>query len=358
MIQGHRIVFAAPGQAEFQPFTMDEKLKESEFLIETWYSLISPGTELAWFSGVQKDVSGERFQYPIYPGYCNVGRVMALGRAVGPYQEGDLVATHGPHASHARIDFLSLPSQKVPPGLSPIQATFSTMGEIALASVRLADFSLGDRVVVIGLGLVGNLAAQLFRLAGAEVLAADLLPSRLDMARQCGVENLVNPREASLEETVMDWTHGQGAQVVVESVGATELILQAVDLTRRLGQVVLLGTPRRRAMVNATPAFYRAHMEGITIRGALRGLHYGVHQGPFSRHSSRGDLAQVLEWLRDGRLKVEPLLTHHLAPDQCQAAYQALERERARYLGVIFDWTADGRPLWIPSLPGGRPPGG
>jgi len=89
-------------------------------------------------------------------------------------------------------------------------ATFGRMGEIALTAVRVAEFSVGDRVPILGLGLVGNLAAQLFRLAGAEVMDADLPPFRLERARQCGIEQVANPQEESLEEAVMVWRGGVG----------------------------------------------------------------------------------------------------------------------------------------------------
>jgi len=339
MTQGRRIVFAQPRQAELEPFDLDESLQGGGFLVETVYSLVSPGTEVAWFSGVQKDVLGDKFKYPIYPGYCNVGRVVATGPGVPDYQEGDLVVSHASHASLARVDFLAQSSAQVPEGLPPITATFCTMAEIAMTATRLADLALGDQVLVIGLGLVGNLAAQLFQLAGADVLAADLSPFRVERAGQCGIEQRVNPGDASLEEAVMDWSQGQGAQITVESVGATELILQAMGLTRRLGEVILLGTPRKSALVDATPAFYRTHMLGITIKGALRGLHYPVHEGPFSWHSSRGDMEQVLEWLSAGRLKTEPLRTHLLLPEHCQEVYEGLERDKEHHLGVILDWT-------------------
>lgn len=348
-MESQRIVFTAPGQAELQRFQLDETLEPGEMLVETLRTLISPGTEGAWYSGLQRDVSGDRFQYPIYPGYCHMGQVVRVAPDVTEYQVGDWVVTGAGHASHVKVSAkrpltfahsdLRLPIAKVPAGLPPEQAPFAKMAEIAITAVRIAHFSLGDRVLVLGLGMVGNLAAQLFQLAGATVMATDLIPFRLERAKACGIANVVNRAEVDVEEAVMEWTKGRGADVVVESVGLSELILQAIGLTRRLGQVILLGTPRQKATVNPTPAFWKAHMKGVTIVGALRCLFYPLHESPHHRHSVREDLEQVLAWLAEGRLVVGPLHTHTFSPERCQEAYQAILYDKAHCLGVVLDWS-------------------
>ncbi|NLE75562.1 MAG: zinc-binding dehydrogenase [Chloroflexi bacterium] len=334
-----RIVFAAPRQAELQPCEVDEALGPGEFLVQTQCSLISPGTELAWFTGLQREILGDAWSYPLYPGYCNVGRVLAVGPN-SRYREGDLVVCHAPHASVARST-VERPSCRVPRGLSPRQAAFARMAEIALLSLRVASLSLGDQVLVLGLGLVGNLAAQLFRLAGADVLAADFSPFRLERARRCGLPLLVNPAEQSLQEAVAAWSAGQGAHIAVDATGTAPGILQAVMLTRNLGEVVMLGTPRQSVTLNATPALLWAHQRGIVIKGAERGHHYGVLESPFTRHSSTRDLSLVMGWSQSGALQTEPLRTHLLPPSACQQAYDGLDADKEHYLGVILDWTTD-----------------
>lgn len=348
-METQRIVFTAPGQAELETLHLDETLEPGELLVETLYTLISPGTEGAWYSGIQRDVSGDRFQYPIYPGYCHMGRVIHTAPDVTEYRVGDLVVTGAGHALHVKVSAkhpltfehsdLRLPIAQVPAGLPPEQAPFAKMAEIAITAVRIARFSLGDRVLVIGLGIVGNLAAQLFQLAGATVMATDLIPLRLERARACGITNVVHSGEVNLEEAVMEWTRGRGADVVVESAGLSELILQAIGLTRRLGQVILLGTPRQKVSVNPTPAFWRAHVNGVTIVGALRCLFYPLHESPYHRYSVRSDLEQVLTWLAEGKLAVAPLHTHTFSPEQCQEAYQAILHDKERCLGVVLDWS-------------------
>jgi threonine dehydrogenase-like Zn-dependent dehydrogenase len=190
--------------------------------------------------------------------------------------------------------------------------------------------------------MVGNLAAQLFQLSGADVLGVDISPFRAQLARACGIGNVIDSSRADLEEAVSEWSRGLGADVTVESVGSAELILRSVGLTRRLGEVILLGTPRRKVELNPSPYFWQAHMKGVRLKGALRCLFYPLHPRAYSRYSVAGDLHQILELMAASRLVVQPLHTDTFAPDQCQEAYQHIQSAGDRALGVLFDWTGSG----------------
>ena len=195
------------------------------------------------------------------------------------------------------------------------------------------------QVLVLGQGLVGSFAAQIFQIAGADVLAADLSAFRLQRARDCGIEQLVNATEQDLKEAVMDWSSGAGARIAVDATGTTPGIFQAIECTQPLGEVILLGTPRKATVVNATPALMHTHRMGITIKGAERGHHYGVLPSPFQPYSSRTDLEQVMAWFQSGQMQTEPLLTHLLESRDAQAGYQGLLHDIEHHLGVVFDWT-------------------
>jgi threonine dehydrogenase-like Zn-dependent dehydrogenase len=292
------------------------------------------------------------FGYPIRSGYCQSGRVVELSADVEGYQVGDFVVSGGPHASQLVVSLeesedlphgdLTKPIRKVPDGLSPELAPFAKIGEIAMTAIRVADYSLGDRVLVLGLGMVGNLAAQLFQLSGADVLAADLSPFRLQKARDCGLDNVVDPGAADLEQAVNEWSGGLGADVTVESVGSSELILQSVGLTRRLGEVILLGTPRRKMELNPSPYLWQAHMKGVRFKGALRCLFYPLYPRSYSRYSVAEDLNKVLELMADSRLIAAPLHTDTFQPADCQEAYRHIQKARDRSLGVLFEWSGGG----------------
>ena len=335
-------------KAELLPSQNPERLEPGQVRIETCYSLISPGTELSWYSGIQREVAGDRFSYPIYPGYCQCGKVVEVSPDVEQYEVEDLIVSGGPHASQIVVSLeeaedlphgdLTKPIQKVPEGLNARVAPFAKIGEIAMTAIRIAEFSLGDRVLVLGLGMVGNLAAQLFQLAGADVLGVDISPFRLQQAQACGVRNVVNSSEADLEETIKEWSGGLGADVSVESVGNSELILQSIGLTRRLGEVIMLGTPRRKMELNPSPHLWQAHMKGVRLKGALRCLFYPLYPRSYSRYSVTEDLRKILQLMASSELSVEPLHTDTFKPEQCQEAYQHIQKAKDRSLGVLFEW--------------------
>jgi 2-desacetyl-2-hydroxyethyl bacteriochlorophyllide A dehydrogenase len=340
-MKGKRVVFTEPYKAVLEEFELDDStLGEQEILVRTLYSVISAGTEGASFTGLEMEHPGARnFGYPRGTGYGNIGEVLKVGSAVKDWKEGDVVFTTAPHASHAKFNTYHRVCVKVPEGLDLKRAVFVRMSGVAMTAVRKADFSLGDTVLVIGLGLVGNFAAQEFLLAGADVMAVDVADSRLEKARQCGITNVINPQKTDLTQAVNDWTEGKGARVVVEAIGQPELIAQGVQLTRRHGDIILLGSPRQRVTMDVTPMLSRIHLQGLNLKGALEWL-YSIPELDMVRHSIIGNTKQIFGWLKSGGLKTEPLLTHLLPPTECQQAYSGLADKKDEYLGVVFEWQA------------------
>jgi 2-desacetyl-2-hydroxyethyl bacteriochlorophyllide A dehydrogenase len=338
-MKAKRVVFTEPYKAVLEEFELDDStLGEQEILLRTLYSIISAGTEGASFTGLEAEHPGARnFGYPRGTGYGNIGEVLKVGSGVKDVKEGDVVFTTAPHASHAKFNTHHHVCVKVPEGLDLKKAVFVRMAGVAITAVRKADFSLGDTVLVIGLGLVGNLAAQEFLLAGADVMAVDIADARLERARQCGIPNTVNPQTTDLTQAVHHWTEGKGAQVVVEAIGQPQLIAQGVQLTRRHGDIILLGSPRQRVTMDVTPMLSRIHLQGLNLKGALEWL-YSIPELDAVRHSIIGNTKQIFGWLKSGRLKTEPLLTHLLPPTECQQAYSGLADKKDEYLGVVFEW--------------------
>jgi 2-desacetyl-2-hydroxyethyl bacteriochlorophyllide A dehydrogenase len=347
-----QIVFTDTNKAELLTFRGADRLEPGQIRIETYDSLVSLGTELSWYSGIQREVAGDKFSYPIYSGYCQSGKVVEVSPDVEQYRVGDLIVSGGPHTSQLVVSLEesedlphgdhTKPVQKLPEGVDARLAPFAKIGEIAMTAIRIAEFSLGDRVLVLGLGMVGNLAAQLFQLSGADVLGVDISPFRLQRALACGVRNVINSSEADLEEVVEEWSGGLGADVSVESVGNSSLILQSIALTRRLGEVIILGTPRRKMELNPSPHLWQAHMKGVRLKGALRCLFYPLHPRSYSRYSVAEDLRKVLQLMASSELRVEPLHTDTFNPEECQEAYQHIQKAKDRSLGVLFEWVKEG----------------
>ena len=347
-----KIFFTKTQRAEIVKYELSETPGEYEVLVKTLYSIVSSGTEGANFAnpGMEKI---EVNSWIRNPGYGNVGKVLAVGEKVKDYKIGDLVFSTENHCSHFKIDTrydpkrYSLYMVKMPEQLDPMKAVFARIADVAMSAVRKADLGLGDTVLVIGLGMVGNFAAQLFQLAGADVLAADLVEFRLERARKCGIKKVVSSKNwDELKKTVMEWTEGKGAQIVVEAIGYSPVIAKAVSLARSLGEVILLGSPRGEAIMDVTPMLSDVHLRHVTIKGGLEWL-WSVPESPLyhpSRFTKMGNLKQIFSYLKSGALVTEPLLTHVVPPEKCQEVYEGLAGGikgtlKTTYLGVVYDWT-------------------
>ena len=347
-----KIFFTKTKRAEIVKYELSETPGEYEVLVKTLYSIVSSGTEGANFAnpGMEKI---EVNSWIRNPGYGNVGKVLAVGEKVKDYKIGDLVFSTENHCSHFKIDTrydpkrYSLYMVKMPEQLDPMKAVFARIADVAMSAVRKADLGLGDTVLVLGLGMVGNFAAQLFQLAGADVLAADLVEFRLERARQCGIKKVASSKNwDELKKTVMEWTEGKGAQIVVEAIGYSPVIAKAVSLARSLGEVILLGSPRGEAIMDVTPMLSDVHLRHVTIKGGLEWL-WSVPESPLyhpSRFTKMGNLKQIFSYLKSGALVTEPLLTHVVPPEKCQEVYEGLAGGikgtlKTTFLGVVYDWT-------------------
>jgi 2-desacetyl-2-hydroxyethyl bacteriochlorophyllide A dehydrogenase len=334
MLEAKRIVFSEPNVVGLENFTFNPDPAEDEMAIRTLVSIVSAGTELACLAGTE-----DWAKLPFNPGYGAVGKVIAVGKHVRAFQEGDTVFTHSNHASHAMCRVLTV---KVPEGLDPFHAVFVRMASVAMTALRVSSAELGDKVAVVGMGLVGNLAAQLFLLAGCDVMGIDLVEKRLQVARKCGIEMVLNPNEADPVETIRRWTEGRGCEVAVEASGNPQAALLAAELTGRKGEVILLGSPRKPLQANVTDLLRKIHLwqQGcVTFKGAHE-WRYPVRDEAlgFIKHSIERNTKILLRLIADGKLKVGPLLTHVLPPNRCTEAYEGLRKKPEEYIGVVFDW--------------------
>ncbi len=331
-----QLIVVEPGRIELQKQELGETLKPHEALVKAEYSVVSGGTEGAGFTGLVKEMPfGDRGQYPRGTGYGHLGEVLEVGEEVIACKPGDRVLSFSRHASVVKADAgrMALP---VPKGVEGKYLVFTRMAGVSISALRSSSVQPGDTVVVIGMGLVGNFAAQLFQMAGAEVMVADLSDLRLEKARACGIEQMVNPASENLEAAVMDWTDGEGARVVVEAIGVSEVVNQAVALAGRHGEVILLGSPRAPATFDVTPMLLRIHLEAIRMVGALE-WRWPQHETERVRDIT-ANYRQIAGWIAEGRLVVEPLLTHLASPADCQAIYEGVTGKKEEYLGAVFDW--------------------
>ena len=333
-----KITFSAPGKVTLE--SVDQVLKiesPSDVIVKNHFSLVSAGTELACLSGTEP-----WFQLPRTPGYAAVGEVVEKGEAVTRIAPGDLVFTHGPHAEYFRInttDRFTGTCLRLPENIRPDLALFTRMASIAFASIRVSQIEVGDHVLVIGLGLVGNLAAQLAALQGAKVIGVDLSSKRRSCANACGVATTIDSSDPNWKEDVRRIAGPRGVTTAIEATGLSAIISGIIPLVAQFGEIVLLGTPRASFDTNATEIYRHIHLPGfVNFKGALE-WRYPTFKNEFLKHSVERNSEIILELIASDKIRVEPLYSHKVHPGFAAEAYAGLRERKDEYIGVVFDWT-------------------
>jgi threonine dehydrogenase-like Zn-dependent dehydrogenase len=315
-MQTEALVFSAAHTCEIASYDLPEELGRGEVLLRNRLGLISPGTELAIFCATHRgfDVEGHWARFPYYPGYCSVADVVAVGERVDGIAPGDRVVHQGNHATYTRQ-----PATAVVPigqGLRDERAVFLKMLGIALTPQLLSPVRFGEATLVFGLGMVGNLAAQLCREAGAfPLLAVDPLASRVELAQTCGIDGAMTARGE------------QTASYVIEAVGLAAAFRDALAAVEPDGRVIVLSSPRERVEIDP---YFDIHHRGVQVVGA--------HEWRRSREQ-RASHDPFLEYLlATQRARVEPMVTHRVAFADAQRAYEGLRDHPETWLGVLLEY--------------------
>lgn len=339
----HEVVVTGQNQVELQVGELDaQSLGRNELLIQSEWSFISTGTELANYTGREPKVfqPGSWCTYPWRSGYANCGLVLAVGEGVTRAQPGDRVFTYGRHASAFKYDASRL-VVRVPDDLNPATVAASRMAGVAATSIIVSEIRGNPWVAVFGLGLVGNLAAQMFRIRGCRVIGVDPVMARCELARRCGVEYTVGGSPAEAQATIVEITGGKLADITVDAVGDSRVVMQALKATASLGQLVILGSPRVAVQGDLTELLSDIHLRWITIRGALEWClpMYPDVGNAISQYSKQ---EMIFDWLRRGALQIDPLISHRLPPAQIKMAYEGLLHQPNLYTGVLLHWQEPG----------------
>jgi predicted dehydrogenase/threonine dehydrogenase-like Zn-dependent dehydrogenase len=245
-------------------------VKAGQVLIQTTRSLVSLGTErmLVEFGkanflekarqqpdkvkevlnkvktdGLQPTINAvfNKLGQPLPLGYCNVGKVIAIGKGVEDFAVGDRVASNGPHA-----EYVSVPKNlaaKIPDNVSDEAAAFTVIGAIGLQGIRLANPTFGETVVVVGLGLIGLITSQLLKANGCQVIGFDYDPAKVALAKNFGI-HAVNPGEGTDQVAfVNNFTDDVGADAVIITASnkSNEIISQSAKMSRKRGRIILVG---------------------------------------------------------------------------------------------------------------------
>lgn len=277
---------------------------------------------------------------PIPLGYCNVGKVIESDVSSG-YATGDRIVSNGPHA-----EMVAVPQNltaKIPDAVTDEQAAFVVVAAIGLQGVRLIQPTLGERIVVSGLGLIGLLTVQMLRAHGCQVLGIDFDKQKLELAKQFGAETVDLSEGQDPVKIAEAWTNGVGVDgvLITASTKSDELIHQAATMCRQRGRIVLVGViglNLQRAdfyekelsfQVSCSygPGRYDANYEKM-------GLDYPIG---FVRWTEQRNFEAVLGLMADGKLIVDPLITHRFKFDDALAGYQAVGEKGA--MGILLEYS-------------------
>ena len=333
MDEGRRIVFTGPGVLEWETFSVDDHdLGPTELIVRTRVTVISPGTELARYGGKTLRFGGRATTTPFLPGYANIGTILAAGSAV-PAAPGDRVYTMATHTSIARVDMRQDLCVPVPAGLADEDAVFARLATVSMTTLLNTIARGGDSIAVIGLGLVGNLAAQIFQICGMSVSAIDRSSARREIAERCGLRHIHGSADAA--------ELAQRHRLVVEASGSAEALASAVGLAASGGEIVMIGAPWGGAE-NSVPS---GRLTGEIFLRFLRlrsGSEWEIPRQPepLAIGSIHQNSVTALDWLATGRLQAQPLITHRLPAEAAEEAYDGLRSRPDEYLGVILQWGA------------------
>ena len=353
-------------------------VQPGRILVRTAASLISAGTERALTELGQKNLLGKARERPELigkvwekvktegltqalegvrdkldqshaVGYSAAGIVIECGADITDFRPGDRVACAGTdYASHAEV--ISAPRNlcvRLPDQLSFAEAAFGTVGAIALQGVRLAEPTLGESVVVIGLGLVGQLTVQLLKANGCRVYGVDIDETRIQLALASGTEAASTPDEA--REKVIAWSRGRGADacIIAAATTANEPVELAGEISRLKGRVIAVGLVGMNVPRNV---YYQRE---LTLKVSLS-YGPGRHDPDYEEHGHDYPVAYVrwtegrnieafLDLLAARRIDVQSLITHRFPIAAAAQAYQLISgKVQENYLAVVLEYETEG----------------
>ncbi len=348
-------------------------------LVRTRCSLVSAGTERMLLSLAKKSLLGKakarpdlvkqvlkkmktegfkstleavfaKLDEPICLGYSAAGDVLEVGREVTNLKPGDRVAVAGAgYATHAEFNFVPRNlCVKIPEGVSYADASFATIGAIAMQGVRQTEPQLGERVVVIGLGLLGLLTVQMLKANGCAVMGVDLDQEKVELAKKFGADVAVC---GGAEKACEAFTGGRGADAVIITAATPSNgpIESAAAMSRHKGRVVAVGLV---GMDVPRDAFYLKELDLRLSMSYGPGRYDTAYeeQGidyPFSyvRFTEQRNMESFLYLVQQGKVTPSALVTHRIAFDDALDAYALLEGKlpegsklEPKYLGILLDY--------------------
>ena len=329
------IVFDTPDRVSLCRSRLQAPAKDAVFL-ESLYTSVSPGTELRCLSGKQQGIGMAR----VVPGYQGVARVIescaALDLKAGDivfrssgcgFEEG-LVAGWGVHAKRSWSPLESI--VKLPRADRLEDFSVLKLAAIARHGVRVGRIQAGERVAVVGLGMLGYLSALCVRLEGAEVVGFDRIEARVDKAKEAGIE-AQRVDDSILEAAKRSDHYDRGFDVILDVTGSLGLVGSILELANELEPWNAPNKESTRYIVqgsypeNFTVEYLAAFMKEVSFS--------------FPRDNTSADLEYVVNHIASGRLDMKSLTSQMTSPEDCERVYRELKNPFSQRMSAVFDWT-------------------
>lgn len=286
-----------------------------------------------------------KLDQPLALGYCNVGEVIAVGAGVAGFAVGDRVASNGKHAEIVTVP--SLLCARIPDGVGDEEAAFTVVGAIALQGIRLAQPTLGEAFVVMGLGLIGLLTVQLLLANGCRVLGIDPDPGKLSRARALGADtvDVAAGEDPLAAAAIFSRDRGVDGVLLTLSTESAEPMHQAAQMCRQRGRIVLVGVT---GLELSRADFYEKELN-FQVSCSYGPGRYDPeyedkgHDYPFGfvRWTEQRNFEAVLDMMAGGRIAPASLVSHRFDLAQCEEAYELIA-SRAASLGVVLRYPKEG----------------
>ena len=349
-------------------------LKKGFVLVRTQASLVSVGTERSMMDLARKSLLGKamarpdlvkqvlnkirtdglgeayrqamgRLDTPIPLGNSAAGIVAGIGDGVEGFSVGDRVACSGSgYASHSEI--ISVPhtlTVRIPDGVDDEAASFVTLGSIAMHGIRTANLTFGERVVVLGLGLLGQLAVQILNASGCRVIGLDIDARKAELALAHGAHAAAVIGRDDVSSAVRHFTNGEGADAVLifASTESNDPIELAAEVSRERGRIVVPGLvgldiPRKQ--------FYAKELDFVVSRAWGPGVYDPEYESgsdyplPFVRWTAQRNMAHFLEMVSERKVRIDPLITHRFPIERALEAYDMILKGREPVVGLVVHY--------------------
>ena len=355
------------GSTEILEFPAPQ-IKPGHILIQSVYSLVSVGTERSTVTGTKQSLISRAKKNPekilkllelvkndgikktissisnqidqFFPlGYCNSGIVIEVGENINDIQIGDRVVSNGPHA-----EMVSVPRNlvcKIPDLVSSKHASFTVIGAIALQGIRLCKPTIGESIVVIGLGLVGIMTVQILKANGCRVIGIDIDQKKCNLANSFGAKTINSKNLSDLDKLIFNLTSsGADGVIITASNSDNKIIGDAAKMSRKRGRIILIGVVG--LLIDRSEFFKKELTFQVSAsygpgryddKYELEGIDYPK---PFVRWTENRNFESVLNLMEDGLLNVQNLISQEIELDSFKEIYNSINNTDS--IGVLLQY--------------------